>query len=612
MSRGGAAIPADDRRGSIHDAPDPRACRSPPPLRSRHAIPRSGFAGSRPPLIILRPPPKARKTYPLTTPVAFLIFNRPDVTARVFEQIRAARPAKLLVVADGPRPSRPDEPAKCAETRRIIEGVDWPCEVLTNFSETNLGCKRRVSSGIDWVFSQVEEAIILEDDCLPHPTFFRYCSEMLERYRDDDRVFHIAGCHFRPTGQPNPYSYYFSRYSFIWGWASWRRAWKHYDVEMKLWPTIRDGGWLRDFLGDEAAAKSFTREFQRIYDGEVDTWDFQWGLACWINSGLSIRPRVNLISNIGFIPDATHTTDLDNPAANLETRPLEFPLQHPPFMMRNAYEDRFLQSHARERSVLERGIAKLKRIVRRAPAARAAAPGANGQNPSPNQSMLSVSEDHWLRRIVRTVRNVTNALLVPVRALIVSCTQTDKSRWRKVATKVPPWDERNQMIAALIPANSAVVDLGCGARTLKARLKPGCVYQPCDVVQSAPEVLLCDFNAGLYPALTRDYDYVVCSGVLEYMRDPMDFLTRISRYGSKILLSYNPAQDGETKISRLGKGWLNHMSQAEVEQLFRQAGLAYEVVLTREPHEITYELFTAGAAQNNRLAQPVAAGQSIT
>jgi hypothetical protein len=161
------------------------------------------------------------------------------------------------------------------------------------------------------------------------------------------------------------------------------------------------------------------------------------------------------------------------------------------------------------------------------------------------------------------------------------------------------------MIAKLIPANSSVVDLGCGAMTLKARLAPGCVYQPCDVVQSAPEVLLCDFNAGLYPALSRHYDYVICSGVLEYMRDPMDFLTRISKYGSKILLSYNPLQSGESKLTRLAKGWLSHLSQPELERLFREAGLAFTVVLTRDVSEVTYELVLVNAPQPAEAGRPV-------
>ena len=328
---------------------------------------------------------------PLSTPVAFLIFNRPRLTALVFEEIRRARPAKLLVVADGPRPDRPGEAEKCAKTRGIIDGVDWPCEVVTNYSETNLGCKKRVSSGLDWVFGEVEEAVVLEDDCVPHPSFFQFCSQMLEKYRDDERVFHIAGSHFRLRGEKNPSSYYFSRYSFIWGWASWRRAWKHYDVGMKLWPMIRDGNWLRDFLGNDSLARRFTREFEHIYTGKLDTWDYQWGLTCWINSGLSIRPHVNLISNIGFSSDATHTTDADNPAANLATEPMEFPLRHPPFMMRNAYEDRFLHENAGGNALFRRGTARLKRLVRRARALCVAHGGPARPNENfcqPNQTNL--------------------------------------------------------------------------------------------------------------------------------------------------------------------------------------------------------------------------------
>ena len=299
--------------------------------------------------------------FALSTPVAFLIFNRPDLTRRVFEEIRRARPPKLLVIADGPRSAHPGEAAKCEAARDVIAGVDWPCEVLTNYSEVNLGAKRCPSRGLKWVFNEVEEAIILEDDCLPHPTFFRFCGELLEKYRDDERVFHISGDHFRFTGQRNPYSYYFSRYSFIWGWASWRRAWKHYDVEMKLWPSVRDGGWLKALMGNQSELERWTKSLQAVYDGQLECWDYQWGLAMMINHGLSIRPHVNLISNVGFRADATHTTS-ENTNANLPTDEMSFPLQHPPFMMQNAYEDTFVPHDLR--TWWPRAKAKLAKIIR--------------------------------------------------------------------------------------------------------------------------------------------------------------------------------------------------------------------------------------------------------
>lgn len=277
----------------------------------------------------------------LDTPVAFIIFNRPDTTERVFAEIAKARPPKLLVVADGPRESRKGEAEKCAATRAIIERVDWDCEILTNFSDVNLGCKRRVSSGIDWVFEQVEEAIILEDDCLPDPTFFRYCQELLERYRHDQRVGLISGDNFQFGHRRNDDSYYFSKYVHIWGWASWRDRWAgSYDVTMVKWPSIRDEAWLFDMLGNAREARFWNRIFERVYRGEIDTWDYQWVFTNWVEARSTILPTRNLISNIGFDANATHTTG-DSELANLATASLDFPLKHPVGMIRNAQADAF-------------------------------------------------------------------------------------------------------------------------------------------------------------------------------------------------------------------------------------------------------------------------------
>jgi hypothetical protein len=279
--------------------------------------------------------------FQLTTPVAFLIFNRPDTTARVFEAIRQAKPPKLLVVADGPRPDRPDDVEKCKAARAIIDGVDWDCEVLTNYSDVNLGCKSRVSSGLNWVFDTVEEAIILEDDCLPHPSFFQFCEELLEYYRHDQRIMVISGDNFQFGRKRTEYSYYFSRYNHIWGWASWRRAWQYYDLKMKLWQEISDGSWLESILGETQAVKYWTKIFQTAYDNKVDSWDYGWTFACWIQNGLTILPNVNLVSNIGFGADATHTSRAIQSVVNNPVREMSFPLQHPPFITRHFEADRF-------------------------------------------------------------------------------------------------------------------------------------------------------------------------------------------------------------------------------------------------------------------------------
>lgn len=281
----------------------------------------------------------------LNTPVVFIIFNRPDTTAQVFSVIREIKPTQLLVIADGPREDHPEDVEKCAITRRIIEQVDWKCEVLTNFSDKNLGCKKRVSSGLDWVFECVEKAIILEDDCLPHPTFFRFCQELLEQYKNDNRIMLISGNNFQPVQDQSENSYYFSRYPHIWGWATWRRAWNKYDVNMKPWPSFRDGDWLECILENGHDIKYWTDIFNETYNGDVDSWAYALLFTSWIHSFLAIQPTFNMVSNIGFGKEATHTTKKKNKYADLKIYPADFPLRHPPFVIRNVDADRYTQKH---------------------------------------------------------------------------------------------------------------------------------------------------------------------------------------------------------------------------------------------------------------------------
>ncbi|GBL12549.1 hypothetical protein MSj_04069 [Microcystis aeruginosa Sj] len=300
--------------------------------------------------------------FQLTTPVAFLIFNRPDTTARVFEAIRQAKPPKLLVVADGPRPDRADDIEKCKAARAIIDGVDWDCQVLKNYSEVNLGCGKRPATGITWVFEQVEEAIILEDDCLPHPTFFRFCEELLGYYRHDERIMAISGDNFQFGRKRTDYSYYFSRYNHIWGWASWRRAWKYFDYDLKLWPKIRQEDWLTSILENRKVVEYWTKNFQRTYEGDATVWDYRWTFACWIQNGLTILPNVNLVSNIGFGEDATHTIGGKSRVANLPVKAMNFPLKHPPFLLRQGEADDFTYRNLFESSLFSRFLRKLSSV----------------------------------------------------------------------------------------------------------------------------------------------------------------------------------------------------------------------------------------------------------
>jgi hypothetical protein len=284
----------------------------------------------------------------MKTPVALIIFNRPDRTERVFAAIRQAQPSKLFVVADGPRPTREDDKEKCVAARAIIDRVDWDCEVLKNYAPENLGCGKRVSTGINWVFEHVEESIILEDDCLPHPTFFQYCEDLLERYRHDLRVMHISGNNFYSGKYSRPDSYIFSRYAHMWGWATWRRAWQYYDFEMKLWPQLKQQSSLQDIFCDPHTIMTWTRILQDVADGKLDTWDFQWIMTCLFQNGLAVLPNVNLVSNIGFGADATHTfsaesTAVDGLQLSLATEPMTFPLKSPDVMLPDSQIDRFMQ-----------------------------------------------------------------------------------------------------------------------------------------------------------------------------------------------------------------------------------------------------------------------------
>lgn len=233
-----------------------------------------------------------------TTPVIFLVFNRPENTASVLRQIRRARPRTLLVVADGPRAGHPTDEERCALTREVVEtGVDWPCEVLKRYAPANLGCKRNIADGITWAFTQIERAIILEDDCVPEESFFGFCGEMLDRYRDEEQVMMVTGTNYFPDPPAYPARYFFSRYFAIWGWATWRRAWKKYDVAMPDWPQHRDK--LLGWLPDPAQGDFFARGYQQAYVGAVDTWDIQWAYAGLKHGGLCATPGTNLVSNIG-------------------------------------------------------------------------------------------------------------------------------------------------------------------------------------------------------------------------------------------------------------------------------------------------------------------------
>jgi hypothetical protein len=254
------------------------------------------------------------------TPILFLIFNRPENTKIVFEEIKKQKPKYLFVAADGARSNNLEDLEKCNATRQlVIEGIDWDCEVKTLFRDVNLGCGVAVSEAITWFFENVEQGIILEDDCLPHPSFFMYCETLLERYKDNEKVYAIGGSSFQNGKNVGEASYFFSNYAYVWGWASWRRAWNSYDYNLKQLSTYKEKQLIKTIDSRSVFKNYWFSILDKVANKEIDTWDYQWLFSIWNNGGLAVVPNVNLISNIGFGKDATHTIG-ESSFANMETQ----------------------------------------------------------------------------------------------------------------------------------------------------------------------------------------------------------------------------------------------------------------------------------------------------
>lgn len=261
--------------------------------------------------------------YKVKSPVLLLIFNRPDTTLKVLNQLRKVQPAKLYIAADGPRSNNISDKALCAEARAVIDLIDWDCSVTKLFNEENKGCKVAVSSALDWFFNQEEEGIVLEDDCLPSISFFYFCDILLDKYRLDSRIHNITGTNLQRGKKWGNASYYFSQYSNIWGWASWRRVWNKYDVALKKYSEEDAAMQLKKIFNDRFLIEEWLRIFVDLKAGKIDTWDYQLNFITFFENALCITPNINLISNIGFREDATHTHDAANHNSNIPSEELE-------------------------------------------------------------------------------------------------------------------------------------------------------------------------------------------------------------------------------------------------------------------------------------------------
>ena len=303
---------------------------------------------------------------PACPPVLLLAFARPDLLARVIAQVREAAPARVFISVDGPRHGRADDLESSAACRALVAEVDWPCEVHTRFLETNHGCKFAISGAISWFFEHVEEGVILEEDCIPGASFFPYCAAMLERYRADERVGLVSGDNFAPSKSWGKRGHGFTRYAFIWGWATWRRAWRKFDRDLTDWPERRDSGWLVSLGLAQEEARHWRGIFDLCYGGRrYDSWAFPWMYSCWKAGMLCAYPACNLVSNIGFDDRGTHTTQSGDTNQGVPIAELEDPSPGPSRVEADRDTDRLLARryykvrHVKPVARVSRGLRRL-------------------------------------------------------------------------------------------------------------------------------------------------------------------------------------------------------------------------------------------------------------
>ena len=277
----------------------------------------------------------------MNTAVMLLLFNRPDLTRRVFESIRQARPKRLYLAADGPREGIDEDESACEQARAVVSEVDWPCEVYRLYRSRNLGCRHAVHGALDWFFDQEEKGIVMEDDCLADPSWFEFAEQMLNRYSDNKEIICVSASHMHGDLHQPDSSYFFSIFNHCWGWATWRDGWQKYDDAMADWPRLKKSNWLRKLGGGSLAFKRYWTEiFDRLYQGRIDSWAYYWTYSAWLNNSLTVLPSRNLVVNLGFDEKATHTAGMWH-LGGQGLQQMEFPLTHPEAVERDEWADRW-------------------------------------------------------------------------------------------------------------------------------------------------------------------------------------------------------------------------------------------------------------------------------
>lgn len=296
-----------------------------------------------------------------TTPILAIIFNRPEKVRALIRALAEVKPTRLYVAADGPRRNVVSDIKACAEARAALDAIDWECEIVTRFSEENAGCRYGITDAIDWFFENVEEGIILEDDCIPHPTFFSFCNELLEYYRNNNEVMHISGNNFQAREIHGDGSYYFSKYTHNWGWATWRRAWKHYHTALDSFAEFDQKNKILTIPISQPAQKFWIKNFRYTIKNS-DSWDSLWQYAVWSQNGLAILPNKNLVSNIGFGTGATHTHSPTN-QANMAVSPIR-QIIHPSQRVLSEAADEYTYQTIFYTPLWRRIVLKIKKILK--------------------------------------------------------------------------------------------------------------------------------------------------------------------------------------------------------------------------------------------------------
>ena len=472
------------------------------------------------------------------TPILFLIFNRPDKTKLVFNSIKQIKPKKLFIAADGPRTFNNSDVILCNETRSILNEIDWECQVYTLLRQHNLGCGKAVSEAITWFFDNVEEGIILEDDCLPNISFYNYCEHLLARYRNSYQIMHIGGNNFQFGKIIGNGDYYYSKLGHIWGWATWKRAWSKYDFKIDTLSENYLKNIKKAFIKKELIVY-FTKVFNEVSEGKIDTWDYQWLYCLIINNGISICPNVNLVKNIGFGAYATHTT------SEVYWNEINFANTITNFNQPKIIEVNY---NADLKTLKVLGIYKEKKLLQ-----------------DFNHKIINT----FLRLFKYYKNNLKSTLGKSI---------DNTTSWREIEYFDEAWKLRINMMSSYIIENTSVVDLGCGPMWLSNLLGDRNTYFGVDYVKRDDKTIVCDFNKYEFPCIYADYYFI--SGCLEYVNDVEWFIESISKYTSRIIISYCILENFPDLHLRKSYAWVNNFTQKNLLDLFLSE--KYELINIQE------------------------------